>query len=662
LKDRYGMRRNCLGSATCRLDDALKQSSKRDNDMNKAHADLLLRFGLLAAVVWVPRAQLKAQPQSTTQLAPIQRIDNSALPTSASYWLFTKCGPNSSWPPLPFIPTPIRHLDLPIFALGSNAFVIDDRSVDWAAIEAANQLDQSLRMLESEEGGGENTYGDYPVGSLWMALAMTNHQTYGHMAVITLSGTTNDGWYEILSKTSPTDPEWWSEGSFQALTNPVASQASVTAYSNATGVFLYARALTNGSGNTLPIYWQLENFGRTGLDPSSVLGGGAQSLLESYLQGTEPNLIQFFVTATNNYANASPVTVQLEIAAGVPFYQAVLVDSTNPAGATWTTFNSTNVTVDVGSVEGWHTVWIGLRGFSAYSHQTWVCKRLKLDHTPPQLAMLSPSGGVVTQPRIQLLGSCPEALSAIWYDISNATGSLPNQQVLILDQYHNTNTWEFTTNSFQAFDVELAGGTNLIALHASDLAGNHTVTNFVFTLDYSNETNPPSIHMVWPQDGAQIAGGSFTLRGWTDDPTATVWAQVGGSAGNARDFIGAVDRTAHFWVDGIRLSAGTNIVALSLTDAAGNSSTTNITVVQSTVQVTMNPVTPASQLWQQAVNVSGTISHPSYALWVNGVKAGVSGNGTWSATNVNVTEGGAAIFQMTTFSPEEQQPDGSYGN
>jgi hypothetical protein len=631
--------------------------------MNKAHADLLLRLGLLATLMWVPSSRLKAQPQlSAAQLATIQPIDSSAVPLCGTYWLLTRCNPDSAWPPSPCIPTALRALDLPIYALGSNSFLIDDSSVDWAAIEAANQLDKSLSMLESQEGGGENGFGDYPLGSLWLALTMTNHQTYGNMAVITLNGTTNDAWYEILSKRSLTDPDWWSEGSFQGLTNQLASETSVTADINANSVFLSARALTNGSGGTLPIWWQLQNFGRTGLDPSSAPGGGGLSLLESYLQGTEPNVIQFSVTATNNYANGSPVTLQLEIAAGVPFYQAVLVDSTDSAGATWSICNSTNVSVDVGTVEGWHTVWIGLRGFSAYSHQTWVCKRLKVDHTPPQLALLSPAEGVLTQPRIQLLGSCPEALGAIWYDLSNATGSLPNQPVLILDQFHNTNTWEFTTNTFQAFDVELAGGTNLIALHAIDLAGNQTVTNFTFTLDYSTKTNPPAIHLAWPQDGGRIAAGSFTLRGWTDDPTVTVWAQVTGSAGNPRTFFGAVDRMAHFWVDDIRLGAGTNLVALSLTDAAGNSSTTNISVVQSAVQVTMNPVTPASQLWQPAVNVSGTISHPSYAVWVNGVKASVFANGTWSAANVNVTPGGAAIFQMTAFSPEEQQPDGSYGN
>jgi len=64
----------------------------------------------------------------------------------------------------------------------------------------------------------------------------------------------------------------------------------------------------------------------------------------------------------------------------------------------------------------------------------------------------------------------------------------------------------------------------------------------------------------------------------------------------------------------------------------------------------------------RTVNVSGTISDPSWAVWVNGRKASNPGNGTWTATSVPVTQGGAAVFQMTAYSPEEQQPDGSHGN
>jgi hypothetical protein len=601
-------------------------------------------------------------------------MNTSVAPEYGTYRLAKGRDPGSPSPPLPCIPTVLRALNLPVYALGGNSFLIDDSTVNYAAIDEAAQVDTVLSAAESQYGlphadmdalTGDASSGSllsYPPGSLWLALAMTNDPTYGNMAAVTLNGTTNVAWYEILSKRSLADAGWWSEGSLQGFYKQPSSQSSVTADSSASNVFLSVRALTNGSGSTLPIWWQLQNFGRTGLDPNSDPSGQGMNLLESYLEGAEPNLIQFSVTATNNYAKASPAAVQLAIAGGVPSYQAVLVDSTNYAGATWSAYTSTNLSVNLGSAEGWHDVWVGLRGFSADSYQTWEWKRLKLDRTPPQLSLLSPAAGVVTQPTIQLVGSSPEVLSSIWYDLSNSTGLLPNQQVLILNQYQNTNTWEFTTNTFQAFDVELAGGTNLITLHATDLAGNATMTNFTFILDYSHKTNPPAIQLTWPQNGVQIGATSLTLRGWTDDPTATVRAQVAGANGIPYTSFGLVERTGKFWVDNVPLAGGTNMVALTITDAANNSSSTNISVVQSAVRLTMNPVTPASQLWQPAVNVSGTVSDPSYAVWVNGVKASTPGNGTWAAANVPVTQGGAAVFQMTGYSPDEQQPDGSHGN
>jgi hypothetical protein len=67
-------------------------------------------------------------------------------------------------------------------------------------------------------------------------------------------------------------------------------------------------------------------------------------------------------------------------------------------------------------------------------------------------------------------------------------------------------------------------------------------------------------------------------------------------------------------------------------------------------------------LWQPTVNLTGTISDSTYAVWVNGVKGHNNGNGTWSASNVPVNSGGTASFTATAYSPSEQQPDGSYGN
>jgi hypothetical protein len=127
-------------------------------------------------------------------------------------------------------------------------------------------------------------------------------------------------------------------------------------------------------------------------------------------------------------------------------------------------------------------------------------------------------------------------------------------------------------------------------------------------------------------------------------------------------YAGAVDRNGNFWLENLPLTAGTNMFTIKVTDAVGNTSKTNISVVQSTLVLTVNPVTPDSQLWQPTVNLTGTISDPTYAVWVNGVKGHNNGNGTWSANNVPNNNGSAASFTATAYAPTEQQPDDSDGN
>src|ERR1039458_5279850 len=279
--------------------------------MKNLESDFLLSLGLIAAFVVVPSACLRAQPRlSAAQLATLQPIDASTAPEGGNYFLAKGRNAPLPYPPLPFIPPELRDLNLPIYSFGTNSFLIDDSSIDYAAIDEVTRVEQALRPREFPNEASDDVSGDsslsYPPGSLWLALAMTNDATYGTMAALTLNGTTNEAWYEILSKRSLTDPEWWSEGSLQGFPNQDASQASVTAESSANSLFLSVRVLTNGSGGTLPLWWQLQNFGHTGLDPGSAPGGLGISLLESYLESTEPNLIRFSVTATNNYAKGSP--------------------------------------------------------------------------------------------------------------------------------------------------------------------------------------------------------------------------------------------------------------------------------------------------------------------------------------------------------------------
>jgi hypothetical protein len=174
-------------------------------------------------------------------------------------------------------------------------------------------------------------------------------------------------------------------------------------------------------------------------------------------------------------------------------------------------------------------------------------------------------------------------------------------------------------------------------------------------------TAAPVITLAWPQDNMKLTGNSFTLRGRLDDPTATVVAQIVSPDGTTNTVAGLVERNGLFWAEQMPLAAGTNTATVSTTDAAGNMTTTNITVVQSDIALTLNAV-PADQLHRLSLNLAGTVSAVDYTVWVNGVQAAVDGSGTWSADNVPVNAGGTASFFVTAYPPGENPGAGSGGN
>jgi len=418
----------------------------------------------------------------------------------------------------------------------------------------------------------------------------------------------------------------------------------------------------------IPDWWIWKFYGNLSENATNLDTTGIYTLLYDYQNGINPNVISFRLLCTNEYATSSGASAQVNVSQGMPSYIAVLLDSTNFTGASWNPYTSSNITINLGTTPGWHDVWVGLRGLPPDATQTWQWKHLYLA-SPPLLVITNPAANVLSQPIIQIYGYCQESLASISYDISNATGIATNQLAGITDRYYDTNACGFTTSYFECLDVPLTNGLNVITLHVTDLAGNTTVTNFNFTLDYSSKTNPPVVQITWPQAGTQISGNNFTCRGWVDDPTAMITTQLiltNGSGTNmlvyTNTYSGSIDRSGNFWLDNLPLQSGTDAFAITIKDVVGNTTVTNISVVQSPLVLTINPVTPDSQLWQATVNLTGTISSTNFAVWVNGVKGTNNGNGTWSANNVPVNDGGTATFTATAYAPDEQQPDGSYGN
>jgi hypothetical protein len=205
-----------------------------------------------------------------------------------------------------------------------------------------------------------------------------------------------------------------------------------------------------------------------------------------------------------------------------------------------------------------------------------------------------------------------------------------------------------------------AQATAIRTLHATDLAGNLTVTNITYTFSTNGDTTPPAITLQWPQAGTTISGSNFTLRGQLDDPTASVAAQAVGTNGVTNVVAGWVERSGLFWVDGVPLSGGANQLTLTAVDAAGNSNATNITVVQTNMTLTIGDFS-GDDLTQGAVDLTGTIGSPAYTVWVNGVKGVNNGDGTWSVQGAPLNQGGRVILQAMAIPNSDHGGNGTGG-
>ena len=476
-----------------------------------------------------------------------------------------------------------------------------------------------------------------PTNGLW--LEITNVSNY--YAWLNLHNATNRV-YEILSKTDLSAASWNIETELWPTdTNCMPFTIPVRDRTNA--LFVWAQDWTGvtENGNTTPDWWFYYYFGTVNLSDTNLDGGGfyTHTLLDDYNSQTDPNIIQFSIGVANNYVNTSHPNLQLNILAGTPYYYAMLVDSTNFTGTNWTTYTSPTVMANLGGVQGWHDIWIGLRGLPQDASQTWQHKRLKLDSTAPLLVITNPTAGTVSVPMIQLQGYCAKALASISYDLSNAVGVVTGQQAFVTGQSTSISTWEFTTNYFECVDVPLTNGLNVITLHATDLAGNVSALVTSYTVDYSNKA-PPTIQLDWPQDGMVFCGSQIVCRGRISDPTATITATMVDTNNTTNTLNGLVGRDGNFAFDNVPLAGGANRLNLTVSDVANNVVETNLTILQGNAGLTIDPVAAGQ------TTITGTINSINFTVWVNGEQAAVSttvnDNGvyTWEADNVPTTPNG----------------------
>ncbi len=564
------------------------------------------------------------------------------------------------WPPLP-----ANLAQLPAWQLGGGFYLLDDRDYVWGQRKKSKRVTTlqsggGVHAMDAPsvpgDGGGDDDDGDYSgsyitpfsTNGLWLQITTVSNG----LAYLNLMNAT-DSVYEILSTVTLTNGvNSWNIESEVWPTNTVAMPFTVPELGR-TNLFIWAMDWTriDANSNGIADWWEWKYFGNFS-QPTNESYDGINTILYDYTNDLDPNVIQFSLQFTNNYVHANPAYGAVSILGGVPSYEAILVNDSNLADAIWQPYTSSSFMASLNSGDGTYNVLVGLKGLPSDATTTWAGTQLILDTAVPVLIITNPvPGGTVSVPMIQLQGLVNESLSSLTFDVSNALGVVTNQTGYWQPVFCDTNLLQFTTNIFQCCDVRLTNGMNQIVVHAFDLAGNETTTNVNVTVDYSGDTTPPALNVIWPHNGTYISGSSFTFQGSVDDATATVTAQIVDASGDTNAVQGLVERDGKITIGNLPVSAGANVLTVTATDAAGNSTTTNLTVTQSGVTVTIDPLS-SDQANQPHVSVTGTISDTSgnVCIQVNGTNAYyLDAFGDWEADYVPVNPTGTAIFDVELY-------------
>jgi hypothetical protein len=208
--------------------------------------------------------------------------------------------------------------------------------------------------------------------------------------------------------------------------------------------------------------WEMEYFGHIGLDPNGDYDGDGTNNLQEFMDGTDPNKISFSFSFPNQYVDSNVLNGVITILGGVPSYEAVLVNDTNQADASWQPYTSSNVVVTLGSTDGVYDVWVGLRGLPSGATQTWQDTTLILDTNLPTISITNPADA----------------------------SSFNSSRVNISGNFASTSLKQITVNGMLAF----VNGTNFEAVNVPLIAGTNTITAVIE--DLTGDTNTSSINII----------------------------------------------------------------------------------------------------------------------------------------------------------------------
>ncbi len=185
-----------------------------------------------------------------------------------------------------------------------------------------------------------------------------------------------------------------------------------------------------------------------------------------------------------------------------------------------------------------------------------------------------------------------------------------------------------------AAQVALSPGFNSIVTVASDAAGDQATASVGVILD----TTPPTVTLTSPLPGAITNQAQVTVAGTALDDNGVASLTVAGQP---------VALAGDQFSTSVQLAAGSNPIAVTASDLAGNTQTVTVAVTRFSVPV-VAIAAPADLSYVNAttVTVSGTATGAT-SVSVNGVAAALTGSG-FTAAGVPLIEGGNTLTATAT--------------
>lgn len=332
------------------------------------------------------------------------------------------------------------------------------------------------------------------------------------------------------------------------------------------------------------------------------------------------------VTRTVTRDDTPPVLTVTNPVNGTITNQAAISVAGSVHDSTAVTLTMNGAPVTIGGTGTFNTQYTLVEGINtitviatdAAGNSSTVTRTVRKDATAPTLSVSSPIDGTTTNEASILVEGTVHDSTAVAITINGTTVSANPSGVF-------------------SYSFSLTEGTNIIAVVATDAAGNSTTVSRTV----NRSSVPPAITVASPVDGT-ITNQSTVIVSGTVTSTNTAQLTVNGASVT----IGA----GGTFSTSVTLSEGTNTITITATDGVGNSSSVVRTVYKDSIPPSLSLAQPAQGFItsQSSVTIQGLVSDSTaVTVTANGVSVPVGTGGAFSAP-VALTEGTNAITIVAT--------------